>query len=242
MEDPLRIAVCEDTPADAEKLLDLLQSSPIPTQCTLFKSGEDLLSVYKPQMFDLLLTDIYMGGMTGIEAVSRIREMDEAIPVAFVTTSLDHTLESYRLSALMYIEKPYRDRQIESMLKLALLEKENAPSITVRRNGQELKIPLSRIQYLEQQTHHLSIILTDGELDQIYDRLSVFSPYLQENGFFIPHKSFAVNVASICSIDQELRCFIMKNGKNIPIRRESMGKAKAALKEYLFRSARSVRE
>ena len=40
------------------------------------------------------ILDIYMDGMTGVEAVQKIREMDEAIPIAFTTTSTEHTLES----------------------------------------------------------------------------------------------------------------------------------------------------
>lgn len=39
--------------------------------------------------FDLLLMDIYMDGMTGVEAVKKIREMDEQISIAFTTTSTD---------------------------------------------------------------------------------------------------------------------------------------------------------
>ena len=38
--------------------------------------------------------------------VRKIREMDETIPIAFTTTSTEHTLESYRLSVLKYLEKP----------------------------------------------------------------------------------------------------------------------------------------
>lgn len=47
--------------------------------------------------------------LSGIETVKLIRQKDKDIPVAFVTTSKEHTLESYRLSAIKYIEKRIED-------------------------------------------------------------------------------------------------------------------------------------
>ena len=107
MDEPLNIAICEDSPEDEKILLDILKDASIPSIPTVFRSGEDLLRDYEPLTYDLLLSDIYMTGITGVETVSRIRQVDEEIPVAFVTSSPDHTLESHRLSVLKYIEKPY---------------------------------------------------------------------------------------------------------------------------------------
>ena len=95
--EPLRLAICDDLPEEREKLVSLLEHSSIPAAYSQFESSEDLLEVFRPGKFDLLLMDIYMNGMTGVEAVRKIREMDETIPIAFTTTSTEHTLESYRL-------------------------------------------------------------------------------------------------------------------------------------------------
>ena len=87
-----------------------VEQAPIATVCAQFASSEELLEAFRPGGFDLLLMDIYMDGMTGVEAVRKIREMDETIPIAFTTTSTEHTLESYRLSVLKYLEKPVRQK------------------------------------------------------------------------------------------------------------------------------------
>ena len=92
--EPLRLAICDDLPEEREKLLCLLEQAPIPTVSTQFGNSEELLKVFRLGDFDLLLMDIYMDGMTGVEAVKKIREMDEQISIAFTTTSTDHTLES----------------------------------------------------------------------------------------------------------------------------------------------------
>ena len=108
--EPLRLAICDDLPEEREALLALLEQAPIATVCAQFASSEELLEAFRPGVFDLLLMDIYMDGMTGVEAVRKIREMDETIPIAFTTTSTEHTLESYRLSVLKYLEKPVRQK------------------------------------------------------------------------------------------------------------------------------------
>ena len=240
MKDPLKIAVCEDNTEDEGKLLEILETCGIPASCTVFKSGEELLKSYQPEVFDLLLSDIYMSGISGIEAVKKIRENDKDIPIAFITTSTDHTLESYRLSALKYIEKPFSQKDIEDILKLAEMHRLNAPSLTVQKNGKFERISFSRILYLEQQTHRLFIYLKNGSCEDIYEKLSNLLPQLEEAEFFQPHKSFSVNLNFVKSINSELKCFVMQDDKNIPICREKMGKAKKALESFLFRKTREL--
>ena len=238
--EPLKIAICEDTHSEEEKLLAILNKSDIPTSSTVFTSGEALLKAYEPQAFDLLLMDIYMGGITGVETVSKIREIDEDIPVAFITTSTDHTLESYRLSALKYIEKPFKQKDVEEILTLAQLKKSNVPALIIKRNGIAEKIPFSQILYLEQQTHQVNVYLKNKDTVKIYEKLSVLLPQLEEQNFFSPHKSFSVNISFVRFIDMELKCFVMQNNKNVPIRRESMAKAKKALENFLFNKTRGI--
>lgn len=234
MTNPLRIAVCEDDPQEQEALLSLLQSSPIPTECTVFPSGEALLDIYQPTSFDLLLMDIYLNGLNGVETVTKIREIDEEIPVAFVTTSLDFTRESYHLSALSYLEKPVQPKELEKLLELARMKKENRPALVLHRSGAEEKIPLSEILFLEQRARQLWVHLRGGEEIHVYGKLSTVQPQLVENPFFVSHKSFCVNLSHVQSIDRELRCFVMTDGSNVPIRRESMSRAKKAYEDFLF--------
>lgn len=240
MDEFLNIAICEDTKEDEEKLLSILEKIELRNRCTIFHSAKELLDVYHPQEFDLLLLDIYMEGMTGVEALTKIREIDEDIPVAFITISKDHALESYRLSALKYIEKPYQKKAIEDILKLAQMEKENAPSLVVHQNGKEQRIRLSQLVYLEAQGRQVNIYLKSGETVSVYEKLSALAPQLTEQPFFSPHKSYCINLGQVQYIDTELKCFFMTNSKNVPIRRETMGKAKQVLKEFLFSQTRGI--
>ena len=238
MEEPLNIAICEDSPEDRQTLLSILESCTVPNCPAMFESGEALLDNFRPGRYDLVLSDIYMGGITGVEAITRLRSIDENVPVAFVTSSQEFALESYRLSALKYIEKPYRQRDIEDILLLAKMKRDSGPSLLVHRSGREEAIRFDRILYLEQRTHHLAVILEDGQEILVYEKLSGFSDQLEKNGFFSSHKSFSVNLSKVESIDRDLKCFVLSNATNIPIRRESMAAARRAFENNLFRKTR----
>ena len=226
MSDVLKIAVCEDETAQRNRLLALLDESSIKNIYSVFENGEKLLNVFEQGKYDLILMDIYMDSeLTGVEVIRLIREKDKNIPVAFVTTSKEHTLESYRLSAIKYIEKPYSKESIEDTLYLALLKKQDVPSLLVQKNRSIQKIPFADIIYIEQQVHKIFICLNNQ---------------LPEEQFFIPHKSFVVNLSFVRYIDTELKCFAMGNHTNVPIRRELLTKAKNTLENYLFDSTRGL--
>ena len=241
MSDVLKIAVCEDETAQRNRLLALLDESSIKNIYSVFENGEKLLNVFEQGKYDLILMDIYMDSeLTGVEVIRLIREKDKNIPVAFVTTSKEHTLESYRLSAIKYIEKPYSKEILEDTLYLALLKKQDVPSLLVQKNRSIQKIPFADIIYIEQQVHKIFICLNNTEDVYIYGKLSDLNEQLPEKQFFIPHKSFAVNLSFVRYIDTELKCFAMVNHANVPILRELLTKAKNTLENYLFNRTRGL--
>ena len=238
--EPLRLAICDDLPEEREALLALLAQAPIATNCTQFGSSEELLEAFRPGKFDLLLMDIYMDGMTGVEAVQKIREMDEAIPIAFTTTSTDHTLESYRLSVLKYLEKPVQQKEIDDLLRLVKLQKDSAPRLAIQQNGKTQKLPLSELMVLEQQGHHVVLSLKGGSTIQLYGKLSDLLPQLEGQPFFCPHKSYCVNLAFVRGINEEYQCYKMSDGKNVPISRTNRKAAKKEFEDYLFAQTRGI--
>ncbi|MDD5987094.1 MAG: LytTR family DNA-binding domain-containing protein [Eubacteriales bacterium] len=234
----LAVAVCEDQKEDQEKLRTILSNMCVPVQTDFFDSGEALLAAFAPRIYDLLLMDIYMHGLNGIETVSRIRAIDQHIPVAFITSSTDFALESYRLSAMNYIEKPYSAANIERVLQTVVMMKKQAPALSIRKNHKTIEIPLSDIQYLEQQLRQVHIVLADGQDELIYGKLSDMLPKLDARYFCCTHKSYCVNLDYVHALQPDLRCFIMKDGANIPIRRSSYRQVKQQYEQHLYAMVR----
>lgn len=240
--EPLQVAVCEDSVEEQKKLLAILEQSETEIEAEIFENGEDFLKTYEQDKYDLLLMDIYMGGMTGVEVVTRLRQTDDSLLVAFITTSTDHTLAGYRLDALKYIEKPVKKKAVLELLTLARLKKEHAPRCLFRVKGKDLSLPFTRILYVEQKDHTLYVYLTGGEVLETGGRLSKIEPQFEGQSFFRCHKSYLVNLAYVAAFDKDLMMFLMKEGGPVYIRRESISEAKKAHETYLFAAARKMGE
>lgn len=236
----LQIAICEDSIDEQNRILYILEHSNFPVNITVFDCGEKLLENYNEGKFDLIFMDIYMPGISGVETITQIRRVDESVPVAFTTTSTDHTLESYRLNALKYIEKPVKERAVYELLELAQLRKKNAPHLTLKIRGKEVAIQFEKIVHIEQKSHNIFLLLTGGEIIKANERLEHIEPQFERLDFFRCHKSFLVNLSYVKNIDRELMVFVMKEGKNVHIRRESMVVARKAFETYLFKMSRSI--
>ena len=183
--------------------------------------------------------DIYMDGMTGVEAVRKIREMDETIPIAFTTTSTEHTLESYRLSVLKYLEKPVRQKDINDLLHLVKLQRDSAPRLAIRQNGETQKIPLSELFYLEQKAHHVFLYRRDGGTLQLYGKLS--EPAAPAGGaalFSAPTKATASIWPLSGGSTRNISATRWRMEKNVPISRPNRSKAKRAYEDFLFARTR----
>ena len=97
-----------------------------------YKSGESFLSALQTESFDIVFMDIYMEGLTGIEAAAKLREISMDTLLIFMTTSIDHMAEAFPCHAFDYIMKPVDEARLYKTLDEALkVLPENQPYITV---------------------------------------------------------------------------------------------------------------
>ena len=94
---------------------------------TIATGGEDALSKIETETPDLMLLDIQMEGISGIETLERLRQMNNNIKVIMVTGKApmaDGTLEKcLSLGALDYIHKPLKLDELERVVLKTLSEK-----------------------------------------------------------------------------------------------------------------------
>ncbi|HYP01689.1 MAG TPA: sigma-54 dependent transcriptional regulator, partial [Pyrinomonadaceae bacterium] len=85
-------------------------------------SGEAALKIAKERRFDLVLTDLKMTGMDGIELLQRLLAYDSSIIVILLTAhgSIDSAKEALRRGAFDYLEKPYDRETLLDTIRRAL--------------------------------------------------------------------------------------------------------------------------
>ena len=80
----------------------------------LAESGEAALNKLKTENIDLVLLDIEMPDMTGIETFERMKELPVKVPVIFLTASgyEDDVMSAIRLGAVNYLKKPFYPEEL----------------------------------------------------------------------------------------------------------------------------------
>ena len=84
-------------------------------------SGKAALEAAEQQSYDVVLLDLRMPGMTGLEALARFREIPPAPEIIIVTGfgTIDTAIEAMRLGAYHYVTKPFKLRELEINIRKA---------------------------------------------------------------------------------------------------------------------------
>ncbi|OGW72134.1 MAG: hypothetical protein A2Y02_03370 [Omnitrophica bacterium GWA2_52_12] len=82
-------------------------------------TGQDALSMAESEKIDLIICDMRMPGMNGVETVTEIRKLKPEMPVVFVTGYADQKIEALAqtLKPLAYIHKPFDIQELLGTLK-----------------------------------------------------------------------------------------------------------------------------
>ena len=104
------ILAVDDTPSDLELLAAILEREGY--NLALAKEGSQALDIAAKEKPDLILLDIFMPGMDGIEICRRLKadQATQTIPVIFVTSQSgsDEVLAGFEAGAVDYVTKPFR--------------------------------------------------------------------------------------------------------------------------------------
>lgn len=238
----LRVGICEDDKDARVKILSMVTESMERVTVEAFESAEELLDNFYPGKFDLLILDIYMGKMTGIEALEKIRETDTRVVAAIATTSQDFALESYRLRAARYLEKPVREEEIKELLQDVIRKKEAEPHYEGETGGERVRVPFDCVLFVEQRGKTICLHMEDGKELVFRGKLDEEEKKFPEKYFLRCHKSFLVNLSKIKGIDRELLTFVMLDGQQVHIHRQGFFAAKRAYEQYLFSIAKGWKE
>lgn len=120
---------------DEEKILRLLEIELEFEGYELGKAtnGIDALEAYLSKKWDLILLDVMLPGMSGIELLRRIRLKDSLVPVILLTAkdSIEDKVSGLDLGANDYITKPFRMEELLARVRAVLRMSQAANSITL---------------------------------------------------------------------------------------------------------------
>ncbi|HEX4096871.1 MAG TPA: ATP-binding protein, partial [Caulobacteraceae bacterium] len=123
--EPVRILAVEDNPIN-QKVLGALMT-PMGADLTLVSSGLEAIEAWRAGAFDVILMDIQMPGMSGVEATSRIRAAEIAegrthTPIVAVSANaMQHQMDEYRAAGMeLHVAKPIQAAALYAAIQEAL--------------------------------------------------------------------------------------------------------------------------
>ncbi len=123
LQNQLNILVVDDEDSIRAVLTNVLQDDGFAV--TEAASGEAALDLFKQRVFDLVISDIVMPGINGIELLERIKDLNPATQVIIITShaSLDTAVQALRCGAYDYLFKPFEDINLISAVTKRAIEK-----------------------------------------------------------------------------------------------------------------------
>lgn len=174
----MRVLVVDDEAPARVRMRQLLEDLPGWDCCGEASTGEQALRELAQTEPDVVLLDIRMPGMDGLETARHLASLDEPPAVIFTTAYGEHALEAFETQAVGYLLKPLRREALQEALHSACrvtraqlseiadeAETEEARThICARVRGGLQLVPVSQILYFQADNKYVTVRHRDGEV------------------------------------------------------------------------------
>ena len=238
----MNIAIVDDEKielAAAENYLrNYLQEnwSELSFQIQPFSSATDFLQIFKPKIFQLIILDIYMPAINGMELAQIIRARgDDDANIVFLTGNDDFVLNGYRVFAVGYFMKPITDHAedfAKTFEHIFRKIREKTPEIILSVAGAKISVPLRNILYVDiDYRHRLCVHLADGKKFVTTNNYSEIQPTLLADERFLEcYHRIIVNMDYIKSMEPD--DFILMDSTSLPISQRKKKEVKVKFMRY----------
>ncbi len=231
----IKLAICDDEITETKYLSKLIdkwaRTNKEAVKIHTFDSAESFFFQYaEDKSFDILLLDIQMKNMSGLELARQIRQDNDSVQIVFITGYPDFMAEGYEVSALHYLMKPVNEQKLFEVLdkackRLSRVEK----VILLKADGENVRIPVGSIVYAESFAHTVEITTNS---DKITASLSISElEKALDEGFIRCHRSYIVGLKYINRITKN--DVILDNNIKIPLSRRLYGKVNQSFISFI---------
>jgi len=216
---PLTLAICDDNENQIKELRRLLDewSADKPFALTIdeYISAESFLFSYPDKTCDLLLLDIEMKKLNGMELAKKLRSDGDMLPIVFITGYSDYMNDGYEVEALHYLLKPVDKQKLFAVLDRYIKRHTSENEIMIKCEDKTLHLSPDMIMYCEavgKKTHiHTKeqVLICETGIGNMSSNLGA--------DFISCHRSYVVNLRYVRSIGKTE--IVLDSGDSIPLSR-----------------------
>ena len=240
----MRIAIVDDIETERALLKMRLERQlslyGVETEILEFDSSESFLAAEKERHFTVAFLDIYMKGLSGMDAAKELRKTDADCFLIFTTTSTDHALEGFQVRALHYLVKPFTEAGIDALTD-ELLARVPQPDkyMELKVEGSEIHLRYQDIVYAEHFAHLIYVHTTVQKTLATRQPFKTFiAPLKDDTRFFVCGRGVIVNLEH--AKDLEDAAFRMADGSRVFVSQDLLKSARQAFMEFLLQRGRMV--
>lgn len=235
----MKLLVVDDEPLARERLVQIVEDLDYADSILSAGNGLRAVELCQSDKPDVILLDIRMPGMDGLEAAEHISQMDNAPAIIFITAYDEYALDAFKVHAVDYLLKPVREEKLKDALdracqlnraQLAAIKTESAgrTNITAKISGNIKLIPIEEILYFQAEQKYVTVKYINGETI-IEDTLKELQNEF-ENDFVRIHRNALVAKKFITGIhkDGEGKSFVtlQDSDKELEISRRHLSAVK----------------
>lgn len=202
----------------------------------IFTSGEEVLKC--EESIDILLLDIEMTGMNGIETMHILEDMSNIKNILFVSGYSDYIHESFGIKTKGFVCKPIEYNRLKNEIERTILyiKKEiDKHPVEVDVGGKHILIDAENIMYMQGEGRYVKLV-TNTETYLVTENIKVWEDKLCGSSIHRVHKSYMVNYKFIANIvGTEV---VLKDNVKLPVGRKYYKLVKEQYREYLFERMR----
>ena len=202
----IKIAIVEDEAAVRDQLTDYVRRYTrqygTEFEVTCFTDGDEILENYRPA-FDIILLDVEMKRLNGMETAQRIRELDDDVLLIFITNMAQYAIKGYSVGALDYVLKPVPYFAFSQQLQKAVnqLARRARHYLAVPVDGGMRRLDTAAIYYMESDGHKVCFYTEDGDFTAP-GALKAFEEKLANRPFARCNSGYLVNLAQVRGVQQ----------------------------------------
>jgi two-component system response regulator AlgR len=185
--DTLQILIVDDEPLARARLRVLLDECNEPRAVVAGEAGSagQAVDLMQQAPVDVVLLDIRMPGMDGMQLAQTLRQRPSPPQVVFVTAHAEHAVDAFELEAADYLTKPVRLERLQAALRKArrildIQRSMGGPSspeyFIINERGRVVRVPLAEVLYLKAELKYITVgtaqrpYLLDGSLNQLEEQ------------------------------------------------------------------------
>lgn len=203
----IRIAIVEDEPTERDRIKVYLEeiAQEDQTQFDIEQYSSGMAFVMRGMKdYDLVLMDIDMPNLNGIETAKALRKVDQSATLIFVTNMAQYAISGYEVNAVDFILKPVNRYSFAIKIKRAISRtaKKNDNAIQIKMDGTIFLVHMYQIMYLEVDGHYVIFHTTQGDYKE-YTTLKLAQKRINSSHFVQCNQSFLINMKYIESVSRE---------------------------------------